>query len=179
MEPFTEFRRAGKRLLALAAERPRSLALILVAVLSASGAVTAAAALAGDSPVSADTPQDSTPTASATPTDGGTASPTGTSTEATKSHGHATPGGDEGAKDADDANDEGDSNDDGGSPTGTPGTPGTPGTTPSATLTGSDPHSNGHGCDDIIHGGDATPGPGGPVGCTVGDSGDHRQNGAK
>jgi hypothetical protein len=39
-------------------------------------------------------------------------------------------------------------------------------------------HSNGHGCDDIIHGDGATHGPGGPVGCTVGNSGDHRQNGA-
>ena len=44
--------------------------------------------------------------------------------------------------------------------------------------TKTDPHANGHGCDDIIHGPDATPGAhGGPVGCTVGNSGDHRQNG--
>lgn len=40
-------------------------------------------------------------------------------------------------------------------------------------------HTNGHGCDDIIHGEDGTPGPGGPVGCQVGNSGDHRQNGKK
>lgn len=38
-------------------------------------------------------------------------------------------------------------------------------------------HENGHGCDDIIHSADASPGPGGPVGCDVGNSGDHRQNG--
>ena len=50
--------------------------------------------------------------------------------------------------------------------------------TTSASATKADPHSNGHGCDDIIHAEDRTPAPGGPVGCTVGNSGDHRQNGA-
>ena len=50
--------------------------------------------------------------------------------------------------------------------------------TVSASATKADPHSNGHGCDDIIHAEGRTPGPGGPVGCTVGNSGDHRQNGA-
>jgi len=38
-------------------------------------------------------------------------------------------------------------------------------------------HENGHGCDDLIHAADAAPGAGGPVGCDVGNSGDHRQNG--
>lgn len=42
---------------------------------------------------------------------------------------------------------------------------------------GFDPHANGKGCDDVL----ATNGrgPGGPVGCEVGNSGEHRQNGAK
>lgn len=38
-------------------------------------------------------------------------------------------------------------------------------------------HENGHGCDDIIHSAGVAPGPAGPVGCDVGNSGDHRQNG--
>ena len=42
-----------------------------------------------------------------------------------------------------------------------------------------DAHANGHGCDDVnpavLTG---TPAPGGPVGCSVGNSGDHRKNGA-
>jgi hypothetical protein len=41
-----------------------------------------------------------------------------------------------------------------------------------------DPHKNGNGCDDVLFkDGTKTPSPGDPVGCTVGNSADHRQNG--
>lgn len=62
--------------------------------------------------------------------------------------------------------------------TGTAASGGTPAAATPAGAEGDDPHANGHGCDDILLGGDATPGPGGPVGCTVGNSGSHRKNGA-
>ncbi|MCK9519731.1 MAG: hypothetical protein M0R74_12020, partial [Dehalococcoidia bacterium] len=47
----------------------------------------------------------------------------------------------------------------------------------SDSSTAPDPHANGRGCDDVL----ATNGrgPGGPVGCEAGNSGPHRQNGAK
>jgi hypothetical protein len=43
-----------------------------------------------------------------------------------------------------------------------------------------DPHANGKGCDDVLFANGEPPfaSPGGPVGCDVGNSGDHRQNGA-
>ena len=50
--------------------------------------------------------------------------------------------------------------------------------TASASATGDDPHANGHGCDDVMFkDGRHQAQPGGPVGCTVGNSGEHRQNG--
>ena len=44
-----------------------------------------------------------------------------------------------------------------------------------------DPHANGKGCDDVLFGQGEPPfaSPGGPVGCEVGNSADHRKNGAK
>jgi hypothetical protein len=63
----------------------------------------------------------------------------------------------------------------------TPG--GTPaaGATPDATATKMPPHENGKGCDDVLFANGEPPfaSPGGPVGCDVGNSGDHRKNGAK
>ncbi len=43
------------------------------------------------------------------------------------------------------------------------------------------PHENGKGCDDVLFGSGAPPfaTPGGPAGCEVGNSADHRQNGAR
>ena len=111
-------------------------------------------------------------TQSATPTDGPSASPTDESATPTS------------AGDATDTPTDAPTE----TPTGTP----TDGTTPTTAPDGSqspgaaapadasstvDPHNDGNGCDDIIHAADRTPGPGGPIGCTVGNSGDHRQNG--
>lgn len=63
----------------------------------------------------------------------------------------------------------------------TPG--GTPaaGATPDATTTKTPPHENGKGCDDVLFANGEPPfaSPGGPVGCDVGNSGEHRKNGAK
>jgi len=53
----------------------------------------------------------------------------------------------------------------------------TPTTAQEGTAEARDAHTNGHGCDDVLFSAAATPGPGGPVGCTVGNSGPHRQNG--
>ena len=55
-------------------------------------------------------------------------------------------------------------------------------TTPTASSTPSasqDAHTNGHGCDDTLFalGNPPFAMAGGPIGCTVGNSGDHRQNG--
>jgi hypothetical protein len=166
MQKREAFPRVGRGILARALRRPRSLALVVLAVVAASGAVTAAAALSGDVPTANNGPVE----ASVTATDTGTATVTPTSSESatpTATTDNGTPGDEDGSQN--------DANDDGGA-TPTDGT-GTPGASPSGTATHADPHSNGEGCDDIIHGGTATPGPGGPVGCTVGNSGDHRQNG--
>ena len=144
-----------------------------LAVLAACGAMTAAAAL---------TPEPAAPSASKTSalttsasTSSATATGTSTPTTATASA-PASAIGDEGA----DSGGEG-----GGESASTVGS--TPGGTASASATATgtgvaaaaanDPHTNGNGCDDIIHAEDRKPAPGGALGCTVGNSGDHRQNG--
>lgn len=60
---------------------------------------------------------------------------------------------------------------------GTP-SPGVAAAAPEATRT--PPHENGKGCDDVLFANGEPPfaSPGGPVGCDVGNSGDHRKNGA-
>lgn len=52
-----------------------------------------------------------------------------------------------------------------------------PSASPSPGATAQDPHANGKGCDDVLFAAGRTPAPGGPIGCTVGNSGGHRQNG--
>ncbi len=59
----------------------------------------------------------------------------------------------------------------------TPGPTVTPGPAQEGTAEAQEAHANGDGCDDVLFAATATPGPGGPVGCTVGNSGSHRQNG--
>lgn len=145
-----------------------------LAVLAACGAMTAAAALTPE-PATSSASKTSAFTTSAS-TSSATATGTSTPTTATAP---ASAIGDEGA----DSGGEG-----GGESASTVGS--TPGGTASAKLKAStatgtggaaaaanDPHANGKGCDDIIHAEDRTPAPGGALGCTVGNSGDHRQNG--
>jgi len=165
---MTRFNGAVRRItatLAQSARRPRYALGATLAVVAACGAITAAAALVGETPtanVGSSSVQEIGTSTTTTSTDTQTQASTASSTVASSNT--PQPAGNSLVVQAD-ATD-----------TSTATATATD-TSTAIAATSADPHSNGHGCDDIIHAAAFTPGPGGPVGCTVGNSGDHRQNG--
>ncbi len=139
---------------------PRRVLGVTLAVIAASGAMTATAALMPDAP----TAPSGIPSALASSASTTSAAATGSATSA-------------GSPFASSTTVSGESSIESAASTATGIASAIAGATGSGTSSAIAAHTNGHGCDDIIHAPDRTPAPGGPFGCEVGNSGEHRQNG--
>ena len=161
------------RALRALANRPRTMLGVAMAVLAAGGAMSVAAALVPEASTNSLVGSSAVSASSVASTSTVTASSTSGTASA------STPNTSEGGGEGDSNNGEST----GGNTLGAAALAGIASATAGATGTQSASgasaaaHTNGHGCDDIIHAEDRTPAPGGPVGCEVGNSGEHRQNG--